>query len=481
MNGALPDKNIRLKLSSWIQENGGFPSNVKAEEQLLGSAFWSYHNLQKVCEEVSKDVFSSDKCRLLFDVLHYLYLEKKPVDVTTVTAEIMSRGQLNEIGVPFIEYICQTVPTGEHVSYFIESVMEKYTLRKMMETAVSIISNVKDPDIPVGEVLENAEKGILNISKFRKTSEFRDVKEVLEKAKNDLDALAKNDGVVTGVTTGLTDLDNLTNGFRPTQLIIIAARPAVGKTAFALNIACEAAKSFARTSKKSIAIFSLEMPAEQLIMRMISSLGSVDNKKLQTGKMLDTDWNGFTQGVSQLMDTKIYFHDAGGVTASEIKAKCRRLAAQEEGLGLVIIDYLQLIDSPARSSGNRQQEVSDISRSLKTMALELEVPVIALSQLSRSVEKRDDKKPVLSDLRESGSIEQDADIVAALHAPAPPKDPVTGEEIPIDDRAPQKIELIILKHRNGPIATIELKFVKRFSKFRDVDSNKGTGGEKDAK
>ena len=469
VNGILPKNNMRMELSSWINGHGGFPSNVNAEKKVLGSALWSYHALQKVCEEVNKDVFCSEPCRLIFDVLQFLYLSKKPVDASTITAEIMNRGQLEEVGgVPFLETVFTSVPTGENVSYYIDVVMEKYTLRKMMEVATSIIADIGDNDVDVSEVLEGAEKGILNISKLRKTSEFRDVKEVLEKAKNDLDALASSKGAVTGVTTGLRDLDNLTNGFSPTQLIIIAARPAVGKTAFALNIACEAAKSFAATSKKSIAIFSLEMPAEQLIMRMISSLGSVDNKKLQTGKLEENDWKGVTQGISQLMDTKIYFHDAGGVTASEIKAKCRRLAAQGEGLGLVIIDYLQLIDSSSKYSGSRQQEVSDISRSLKTMALELEVPVIALSQLSRSVEKRDDKRPVLSDLRESGSIEQDADIVAALHAPPPPKDPVTGEDIPLDDKSPVPIQLIILKHRNGPIATIDLSFIKRFSKFRSV-------------
>ena len=211
------------------------------------------------------------------------------------------------------------------------------------------------------------------------------------------------------------------------------------------------------------------MPAEQLIMRMISSLGQVDNKKLQTGKLENEDWRRVNEAISQLADTNIFFHDAGGVTASEIKAKCRRLSTQGEGLGLVIIDYLQLIDSSSRYSGSRQQEVSEISRSLKTMALELEVPVIALSQLSRNVEKREDKKPVLSDLRESGAIEQDADIVAALHAP--------DVELPPDDNLPVPIQLVILKHRNGPIATIDMLFRKKTSTFLSIKKD----GEKGAK
>lgn len=446
--------------------NNGLPHNIEAERSLIGSAFWSYGALQKVCEEVSSEVFYLDSHSKIFEVIQSLYQEKKPVDAGTVTSEIINRGYLVQIGgVEYLNSVIESVATGANVSYYIDTVIEKYTLRRMIEVATNIITNANKSDIKVSEAVENAEKNILNISKLRKTTEFREIKEVLDKAQNDLESLAKNKGRVTGLTTGLIDLDNLTNGFSPTQLVIVAARPAVGKTAFALNIACAAAKS----TKKNIAIFSLEMPAEQLIMRMISSLGQVDNKKLQTGRLENEDWRRINEAISQLADTNIYFHDAGGVTASEIKAKCRRLATQGEGIGLVIIDYLQLIDSSSKYSGSRQQEVSEISRSLKTMALELEVPVIALSQLSRSVEKREDKKPVLSDLRESGSIEQDADIVAALHAP--------DVELPPDDNLPVPIQLIILKHRNGPIATIDMLFKKKTSTFLSIKRD----GENNAK
>ena len=434
----------------------GLPHNIEAEKFLIGSVFWSFASLQKVCEEVNKDVFYLDSHAKIFDVIQFLYQNKKPVDAETVMAEIVNRGWLLQIGgVEYLTSVIDSVSTGANVSYYIDTVLEKFTLRRMIEAATSIISSANMPDVKVGEVVESAEKSILNISKLRRTSEFRSVKEVLDKAQTDLEVLAKNKGQVTGLTTGLIDLDNLTNGFNPTQLIIVAARPAVGKTAFALNIACAAAKS----TKKNIAIFSLEMPAEQLIMRMISSLGQIDNKKLQTGRLENEDWRRVNEAISQLSDTNIYFHDAGGVTASEIKAKCRRLTTQGEGLGLVIIDYLQLVDS-SKYQGSRQQEVSEISRSLKTMALELEVPVIALSQLSRSVEKREDRRPVLSDLRESGSIEQDADIVAALHAPM--------VDTPIDDNLPVPIQLIILKHRNGPIATIDMLFKKKTSTFLSI-------------
>ena len=443
--------------------NSGLPNNIEAEKALIGSAFWSFGALQKVCEEVSKEIFYLDSHSKIFEVIQELYENKKPVDATTVTSEIINKGYLSQIGgVEYLNNVINSVATGANVSYYIDTVLEKYTLRRMIEVATNIITDANNPDNNVEEVVESAEKNILNVSKSRKTEDFRTVHEVLEKAQSDLESLAKNKGRVTGLTTGLVDLDNLTNGFSPTQLVIVAARPAVGKTAFALNIACAAAKS----TKKNIAIFSLEMPAEQLIMRMISSLGQVDNKKLQTGKMENEDWRRINEAISQLADTNIYFHDAGGITASEIKAKCRRLSTIGDGLGLVIIDYLQLIDSSSKYSGSRQQEVSEISRNLKTMALELEVPVIALSQLSRSVEKREDKKPVLSDLRESGSIEQDADIVAALHAPE--------VEAPVDDNLPVPIQLIILKHRNGPIATIDMLFKKKTSTFLSIKKEGGS-------
>ena len=442
--------------------NKGLPNNLEAEKALLGSVFWSYTSLQKACEEVEKEFFYYDNNSIIFSVIKDLFEEKKPVDINTVTTELINKDLLNKIGgIEYLNEIINSVATGANIEYYINTITEKYTSRRMIEVATNIISKANNPDIPISEMVEEAEKSILNVSKTRRTTEFRSVQEVLTKTQEDLEKLAQNKGKVTGLTTGLIDLDNLTNGFSPTQLVIIAARPAVGKTAFALNIACAAAKN----TKKIIAIFSLEMPAEQLIMRMISSLGQIDNKKLQTGRMENEDWRRVNEAISQLADTNIYFHDAGGVTASEIKAKCRRLSTQGEGLGLVIIDYLQLIDSSSKYSGSRQQEVSEISRSLKTMALELEVPVIALSQLSRSVEKREDKKPVLSDLRESGSIEQDADIVAALHAPE--------VDAPPDDTLPVPIQLIILKHRNGPIATIDMLFKKRTSTFLSIKKGGG--------
>ena len=456
MNNNLPNK-----VDANITET--LPNNIEAEKSLLGSVFWSYAALQKACEDIDKDVFYSPKNGQIFEVIKELYDKKHPVDINTLTAELVTKKILNQIGgVEYLNELIDSVATGANIEYYINLVLEKFTLRRMIEEAKKIISDAQKKDIDVSSTLETAEKNILNIAKSRKTSEFRNVQEVLTKAQQDLQKLVENHGRVTGLTTGLIDLDKLTEGLHPTQMIIIAARPAVGKTAFALNILTAAAKS----TKKNIAMFSLEMPAEQLIMRMISSVGQIDNAKLKNGKMENDDWRRFDEAVSQLGNTNIFFHDAGGVTSSEIKAKCRRLATQGEGLGLVIIDYLQLIDSSSKYAGNRQQEISEISRNLKMLALELEVPVIALSQLSRSVEKREDKKPVLSDLRESGAIEQDADIVAALHAP--------DVEIPQGDELPVPIQLIVLKHRNGPIGTVDMLFKKRTSTFLSIKKDGGS-------
>lgn len=443
--------------------NKGLPNNIDAEKSLIGSMFWSKFSLEKGCEEIEKEYFYSDNNAKIFEVIKDLYNRNDPIDVNTVTAELINRKLLSQVGgVEYLSEIIDSVATGANIEYYMNTVVDKYVLRSLIETATGIERRANENDVNVSEAVEIAEKEILNVGKSRRTTEFRKIHDVLIKTQENIDFLTKNKGKISGITTGLRDLDVVTEGLHPTQLIIIAARPAVGKTAFALNIATAAAKS----TKKNVAIFSLEMPAEQLVMRMISSLGQVDNKRLQTGRLDSEDYRKINEAMSQLDDTNIFFHDGTGVTASEIQAKCRRLATQGEGLGLVVIDYLQLIDASSKYQGARQQEISEISRKLKTMALELEVPVIALSQLSRNVEKREDKKPMLSDLRESGAIEQDADIVAALHAPE--------SDVPLtDDSIPAPIQLILLKHRNGPLATIDMLFKKKTSTFLSLKKDGG--------
>ena len=433
------------------------PHNLEAEQSLLGSMFMSFGALQKACEEVDRDIFYQENNAKIFEVIKYLYENQIPVNNSSVITELVKRSWLIPVGgAPYLSEIQNSVATGANVEYYINIVLEQYTLRKMIEVATNIVTESFKNESNVADLMELAETSILNVAKSRKTGEFRKIQDVLTKTQEDIELLAKQKGAVTGLTSGLYDFDALTSGFHPKQLIIIAARPAVGKSALALNMLTAAAKS----TKKSIAMFSLEMPAEQLAMRMLSSLGQINGKKLQTGKLESEDWRRLNEAISQLSDTNIYFHDAGGITIGEIKAKCRRLSTQGEGLGMVILDYLQLVSGSSKSSqANRQQEVSEISRGLKTMAMELDVPVIALAQLSRDVEKRTDKRPVLSDLRESGSIEQDADIVVAIH----PKDGT--ENLPPDDSVPSPTELIILKHRNGPTGTINILFKKNTSTF----------------
>jgi len=443
--------------------NKGLPNNIDAEKSLIGSMFWSKASLQKGCEEVETEYFYLDSNAKIFEVIQELYNRHDPVDVNTVTTELVAKNILNQVGgVEYLSEVINSVATGANIEYYIKSVAEKYTLRRLIEAATKIEKHANESEPDVSALVELAEKEIFNVGKTRRTTEFRKIQDVLIKTQEDIELLVKNKGKVTGLTYGLRDLDTVTEGMHPSQLIIIAARPAVGKTAFALNIATAAAKA----TKKNVAIFSLEMPAEQLVLRMISSLGQIDNKKLQNGRLESEDYRRINEAMSQLADTNIFFHDGTATTASEIQAKCRRLSTQGEGLGLVVIDYLQLIDSSGKYQGARQQEISEISRKLKTMALDLNVPVIALSQLSRSVEKREDKKPVLSDLRESGAIEQDADIVAALHAP--------DVEVPqTDDSIPAPIQLILLKHRNGPTATIDMLFKKKTSTFLSLKRDGG--------
>ena len=312
------------------------------------------------------------------------------------------------------------------------------------------------------KMLDNAEKNILDVIRSRQTTEFAPINEVLARAQEQLEYLSQNHSVISGLETGFYDLDKATSGLHEGEMIVIAARPGMGKTAFALNIATHAAQS----TKKAIAVFNLEMSAEQLVNRMISALGGIEGKKLTNGQLGQNDWKKYNEAVSQLADTNIYIEDNSGITVNDIRAKCRRLATKKEGLGLIIIDYLQLLTMGGRRPESRQQEVSDISRAIKTMAMELKVPVIALAQLSRNAEKRENNEPMLADLRESGSIEQDADIVAALHAPE--------VEAPLDDNIPVPIQLLILKHRNGPIANIDLLFKKKTSTFLSIKKEGGT-------
>ena len=443
--------------------NRSLPNNIEAEESVLGACFLSKYALQKAAESLTPESFYNDKNSKIFASMLELQDEKTPIDITTVTGHLKKKKQLNEVGgVEYLTEVLNFVPTATNIDYYIQNVEESAILRNLIETASEIAQEGYRTDETVNEILDNSEKKILSIVKNRKSSEFRTIKDILTKTQSDLERLSEHKGEITGLATGWYDFDRITTGLHPNELIIIAARPAMGKTAFALNLATHVAME----QEKSVALFNLEMSAEQLAMRILSSLGQLEGYKLRTGNLMNQDWKRINEAVSRLATTNLVMDDTPGITIGEIRAKCRRLASSEKGLALVVVDYLQLVSGGKNYGANRQQEVSDISRSLKTLAMELGVPVIALSQLSRGVESREDKRPLMSDLRESGSIEQDADIVAFLY-----RDDYYNKEARTEDNNSVS-ELIIGKHRNGPTATIELLFKKNTSTFLNLRKNK---------
>ncbi|MBR4350624.1 MAG: replicative DNA helicase, partial [Bacilli bacterium] len=405
--------------------------------------------LTKICDDLNEDDFYLDSHKIIYSVLKDLHDEGIPVDITIVTDRLESSGELTKVGnIDYLVEIANFVPSAANVEYYINIVHDKSVLRKLIEVSNEISADSYTFDGPINNALDNAESKIFNIVNKRKTSEFRNIQDVVYKAQSDLEKLSENKSEITGVATGFYDLDKLTSGFHENELIIIAARPGMGKTAFALNIAT----NVARSTKKNVAIFNFEMSAEQLVNRMLSSIGQINFSKFRNGNFDNDDWKKLGEGVSVLADTNIKIDDTAGSTISDIRSKCRRLASSKEGLAMVVIDYLQLINGTNKSNqNNRQQEVSDISRGLKMMAMELHVPVIALAQLSRAVEGRPDKRPLMSDLRESGSIEQDADMVGFLY-----RDDYYNKEAMNNDVSVS--EFIIGKNRNGPTKTIEFLF-----------------------
>ncbi len=447
--------------------NKNIPNNIEAEQAVIGSMFLSKYALDKACETLVKESFYNNNNAIIFETIKEMSENKKPIDLTTLTTELKNKNLINEIGgVEYLSEVLESVPTAANVEYYIKLVEDAAVLRRLIEVSTNITTNAYQSDGNVNETLDEAERKILSVIKNRRSTEFRTIKEVLAATQENLEKLAAAKGEITGLPTGWADIDNITTGLQGNQLIIIAARPAMGKTAFALNLVTNVAIN----TGKTVALFNMEMGAEQLASRMLSSLGQIEGKKLATGKMFNEDWKKLNEAISQLGDARIYMDDTPGITIGEIRSKCRRLASSSEGLGLVVIDYLQLISSSVNYGANRQQEVSDISRSLKTMAMELNVPVVALAQLSRAVDSRENKRPIMSDLRESGSIEQDADIVAFLY-----RDDYYNKEKAIDANTSIS-EFIIAKHRNGPTDTIELLFKRDTSTFLNYQKE-GQGGQ----
>lgn len=436
------------------------PQSIDAEINALGCAFLNKEALDKVCEELTSEMFYEKKHAIIFETLKALRNKDIAVDITTVSNEVSKtpNGLSSIGGYEYLTEIIDAVATPANLSYYLDIIYEKYILRTLINKSTAIIDECYEEKSDLNTIVEAAEKSILEVNSGRMVKEIKPIQEVLDKAQQQLEFLAKNGGDITGVPTGFYDLDKRTTGFHGNELIIIAGRPGMGKSALAINMATNMAINY----KKSVALFNLEMGATQIVNRMFSSVGQIDSQKLRTGKLDHMDWKKYNETLSLLADTKFFIDDTPGITVSEIRSKCRRLKNSDKGLDCIIIDYLQLISSSSKYSGQRTNEVSEISRDLKKLAMELEVPVIALAQLSRGVEQREDKRPLMSDLKESGSIEQDADIVMFLYC----EDYYKFKSKDRPTLSPT--ELIISKHRSGGTGTIDLIFERTYTNFKNV-------------
>ena len=439
------------------------PQNIEAEEAVLGSILLASDSIISVMEFLTQEDFYRVSHQLIFAAMIELNQNNIDIDAITVSEILRQKNQMENIGgeVTLIELL-DKVPTAANVEYYTQIVLEKSTRRKLIKTSTNIVKNAYQEDEPIANVLDTAEKDILSVSEGRNKAGFIPISSVLRTAYESLEERAKNNGEVTGIATGYIGLDRMTSGLHADELIILAARPSVGKTAFVLNIA----KNVAVNLNETVAIFSLEMGAESLVERIICSHASINAGHLKTGKLTPEEYTQYFVATGALSEAPIFIDDTPGIRVAEIRAKCRRLKQERNNLGLVVIDYLQLIEGNGKES--RQQEVSEISRNLKKLAKELKVPVIALSQLSRGVEQRQDKRPIMSDIRESGSIEQDADIVAFLY-----RDDYYRQEPDENGHVPEvepnsTIEVIIEKNRSGPRGTVELNFMKEFNKFTNL-------------
>ena len=441
------------------------PNNKEAEQSVLGSILLRPEALIEALEYVTADSFYQHAHQLIFTAMMELNEDDQGIDVVTVKNTLDDKNQLDDIGgVSYLADLASIVPTAANVVYYAKIVADKALLRRLITTATDIVAqSYEDQDNDVNSILDAAERQIMNVGEDQAGNGFKKISDVLNATIEDIDQRAQEDSSVTGLSTGYAELDKVTAGLHPDELVILAARPGVGKTAFALNVA----ENVAVHTPTTVAIFSLEMGAEQLASRLLCAQGSIDANDLRTGNLNDEEWKNLVVATGILSRTSIYIDDTPGIKMAEIRAKCRRLAKETGNLGLIIVDYLQLIEGTGQE--NRQQEVSVISRQLKRLAKELHVPVIALSQLSRGVEQRQDKRPLLSDIRESGSIEQDADVVAFLY-----RDDYYNDESDSDnsedvvDTNAGEVEVIISKNRSGPRGTIKLLFVKSYNKFAAI-------------
>ncbi|ABP67066.1 replicative DNA helicase [Caldicellulosiruptor saccharolyticus DSM 8903] len=442
-----------------LQSHSEMPESREAEEAVVGAMLLDKEVISDITEILTEDDFATPQLKEVFAAIMDLFEEGKPIDVITVSERLRERGSFEAVGGS--EYLTNLVintPTSANATYYARIVEEKSLLRKLINSSMKIIEKCKSQTERVEDIVDFAEKTIFNVISHKSSRDFSHLKEILIETYNKIEELYLRKSHIIGVPTGFAEFDRMTAGLQPSDLILIAARPAMGKTSFALNIVQHAALR----AGVPVAIFSLEMSKEQLVTRMICSEAMIDSHKLRTGNLEDEEWKKFAKALALLSNAPIYIDDTPAITVSEMRAKCRRLKLKEKGLGLVMVDYLQLMTARGRFE-SKQQEIAEISRSLKALARELNVPVLALSQLSRAPETRADHRPILSDLRESGAIEQDADIVAFLYR---------DEYYNPDTDKKHIAELIIAKHRNGPTGTIELLFLDKHTKFKDLEKNR---------
>lgn len=442
------------------------PHDAAAEKAVLGAIFIDPEAIADASSELVPADFYTRANQLIFQAMLNLSDREEAIDPLTLQAEVTKQDQLADIGgISYVAELAVATPTAAHVTYYAKIVHQKAILRRLIGASQAIITNAMQGSSEVTDILDDAESQIMNVSSENNTGGFRQIKDLVNATVEEINNIPEDGNMVTGLPTGFTDLDRMTTGFHDDELVIVAARPGVGKTAFALNIA----QYVGLHTDKAVAMFSLEMGGEQLVQRMLASEGLIDSQHLRTGQLDEEEWKKLIVASGSLANTNIYIDDTPGIKMSEIRAKSRRLAKETNHLGLVIVDYLQLIEGPRSES--RQQEVSAVSRQLKKLAKELHIPVIALSQLSRSVEQRQDKRPVLSDIRESGSIEQDADIVSFLYRDDYYRDERDdGEEVDTTEDDNGEVEVIIEKNRSGSRGMVKLMFSKPHNRFSNLDT-----------
>ena len=430
------------------------PHSVEAEQSVIGSMIMDRDAIMTASEVITSEDFYQSQYGVLFDAMLELYNEGKPVDLVTLQERLREKDVPPEISsLEFVRDLLDAVPTSANVRHYATIVQEKSMLRKLIKVNEDIANTCYLAREKTEDILEETEKKIFDLLQYRSTGDFVPIKQVVLNALDKIEKASKNKGTVTGIPTGFIDLDYKTSGFQPSDLILIAARPSMGKTAFVLNVA----QHMAFEEGKTVAIFSLEMSKEQLVNRLFSLESKVDSQALRTGNLTDEDWAKLIEGAAVVGKSNLIIDDTPGISIAELRSKCRKFKLEHD-LGIIIIDYLQLM-SGGKHSESRQQEISEISRSLKAVARELNVPVVALSQLSRAVEQRPDHRPMLSDLRESGAIEQDADVVMFLY-----RDDYYNKDTDKKNIA----EVIIAKQRNGPIGTVELVWLPNYTKFANM-------------